>query len=41
VRELIKLKKISLNGKFGTSSLGKTLLKPTKLYVNEILKLSE
>ena len=40
VRELIKLKKISLNSKFGSSSLGKTLLKPTKLYVNEILKLS-
>ena len=29
VRELIKLKKISLNSKFGSSSLGKTLLKPT------------
>ena len=40
VRELIKRKKIFLNDKFGSSSLGQTLLKPTKLYVNEILKLS-
>tara|TARA_B100001057_G_scaffold142629_2_gene142347 strand:- start:8698 stop:9738 length:1041 start_codon:yes stop_codon:yes gene_type:complete len=39
IRKLIEKKKLKLNQKFKGSSLGKALLKPTKIYVNEILSL--
>ena len=39
IRRLIEKKKLKLNQKFKGSSLGKALLKPTKIYVNEILSL--
>ena len=37
IRKLIEKKKLKLNQKFKGSTLGKALLKPTKIYVNEIL----
>ena len=39
IRKLIEKKKLKLNQKFKGSSLGKALLKPTKIYVSEILSL--
>ena len=39
IRKLIEKKKLKLNQKFKGSSLGKALLKPTKIYVKEILSL--
>ena len=39
IRKLIEKKKLKLNQKFKGSSLGKALLKPTKIYVNEILSI--
>ena len=39
VRKLIEKKQIKLNQKFKGSTLGKALLKPTKIYVKEILYL--
>ena len=39
IRKLIEKKKIKLNQKFKGSTLGKALLKPTKIYVEEILYL--
>jgi len=41
IRKLIEKKKLKLNQKFKGSSLGKALLKPTKIYVNEILSLRD
>ena len=41
IRNLISKKKINLNQKFNKSSLGKALLKPTKIYVKEVLSLKE
>ena len=39
IRKLIEKKKLKLNQKFKGSTLGKALLKPTKIYVNEILSI--
>ena len=39
IRKLIEKKKIKLNQKYKGSTLGKALLKPTKIYVKEILSL--
>ncbi len=41
IRKLIEKKKIKLNQKFKRSTLGKALLHPTKIYVNEILSLKK
>lgn len=41
IRKLIQKKKIKLNQNFKGSTLGKTLLKPTKIYVKEILSLRD
>ena len=41
VRKLIEKKQIRLNQKFKGSTLGKALLKPTKIYVKEILFLKD
>jgi len=41
IRKLIEKKKIRLNQKFKRSTLGKALLKPTKIYVKEILYLKD
>ena len=41
IRKLIEKKEIKLNQKFKGSTLGKALLKPTKIYVNEILSLKK
>ncbi len=39
IRKLIEKKKIKLNQKFKGATLGKALLKPTKIYVKEILSI--
>ena len=39
IRKLIEKKKLKLNQKFKGSTIGKALLKPTKIYVNEILSI--
>ena len=39
IRKIIKEKKVSYNMKLFESTLGKKLLKPTKIYVNSILKI--
>ena len=41
IRRLIEKKKLKLNQEFKGSSLGKTLLKPTKIYVSEVLALKD
>ena len=41
VRKLIEKNQIRLNQKFKGSTLGKALLKPTKIYVKEILFLKD
>ena len=41
VRKLIEKKQIRLNQKFKGSTLGKALLKPTKIYVKDILFLKD
>ena len=41
IRKLIKTKRLKLKSKFGNTTLGKVLLKPTKIYVNEILRLNK
>ena len=41
IRKLIETKRLRLKSKFGNSTLGKALLKPTKIYVNEILRLNK
>ena len=41
IRELLKRKKINLKTKLGVSTLGKILLKPTKIYVKEIKAISK
>ena len=41
IRELLRRKKINLNRKLGTISLGKILLEPTKIYVKEIQTISK
>jgi len=41
IRKLIEKKKIKLNQRFRSSTLGKALLKPTKIYVKEILSLKD
>ena len=41
IRKLIDKKKINLNEKIKKTSLGKIILKPTKIYVKEILSLKE
>ena len=41
IRKLIEKKKIRLNQRFRGSTLGKALLKPTKIYVKEILSLKD
>lgn len=38
VRKIIRDNNISLDEKFGDSTIGKTLLTPTKIYVKEVLK---
>ena len=38
VRKIIRDNNISLDEKFGDSTIGKTLLAPTKIYVKEVLK---
>ena len=38
VRKIIRDNNISLDEKFGDSTIGKTLLTPTKIYVEEVLK---
>ena len=38
VRKIIRDNNISLDKKFGDSTIGKTLLTPTKIYVKEVLK---
>ena len=38
VRKIIRDNNISLDDKFGDSTIGKTLLTPTKIYVKEVLK---
>lgn len=38
VRKIIRDSNISLDEKFGDSTIGKTLLTPTKIYVKEVLK---
>lgn len=38
VRKIIRDNNISLDEKFGNSTIGKTLLTPTKIYVKEVLK---
>tara|TARA_B100000900_G_scaffold400241_1_gene403647 strand:+ start:437 stop:1477 length:1041 start_codon:yes stop_codon:yes gene_type:complete len=40
INKLIDKKRLKLNEKFGNSSIGNILIKPTKLYVNIIAKLS-
>ena len=41
VRELIKRKKINLKNKIGNKTIGEVILKPTKIYVKEILELKK
>ena len=41
VRELIKRKKINLKNKIGNKTIGEIILKPTKIYVKEILELKK
>ena len=41
IRKLVENKKLKLNQEFNGSTLGKVLLKPTKIYVKEILLLKE
>ena len=41
VRRLIEKKKLQLNQNFNGSSLGKALLKPTKIYVKEVLAIKD
>ncbi len=41
IRKLLEKKKIKLNQKFKNSTLGKEILKPTKIYVKEILFLKD
>ena len=39
IRALLKRKKLKLSDKIGNNTFGKLILKPTKIYVNEILEL--
>ena len=41
VRELIKRKKINLKNQIGNKTIGEVILKPTKIYVKEILELKK
>ena len=41
VRELLKRKKINLKNKIGNKTIGEVILKPTKIYVKEILELKK
>ena len=41
VRKILKDNDISLNEEFNGSTVGKTLLTPTKIYVKEVLKVLE